>query len=594
MTALLDVYPKTVKENLEFRHELLTACEKDARFAQEMKELCARDILFWIDCFCFTKDPRKAGAILPFICYEAYQRNFIKEVERSINTGEDILIEKSRDMGASWMVLYVYMHKWLFEKGSDFRVGSRKEEFVDRRGDIDTLFEKIRFNLSKQPGFLLPPYFSITEDMPLMRIINPENENAIIGESANEDFGSGGRRKSVLLDEFSKWESNIADAAWTATADVTRSRIVVSTPKGSANKFARLAKGTKEKIKVLTLHWTLHPEKSAGSYYISGGIRIDIDLSKDNQAAFKLWKQGIRVRSPWYDAEDARREEADLAQEVDIDYHRSGSMFFSAKGLSSQKPWEFYTRHHPTAPIPYGKYIRGMLLEVDNKIEFRETPDGYISLFELPKEGYQYAIGGDSAEGLTKGDEAYAVARCKITRNLVASFRGHITPEDFAKKLQLLAWYFNEADVAPENNNHGYTTARELESMSHCKLYYTRKEEMKDGVKMVTPKRGFTTDLRTRPELLNQMAHEIDKAACELRDATLIGQCSTFIRNGDKGGRPEADGEFLDDGVIACGIAGYVIQEIPFKAAIKKINAAQREAVEKRVKMRNGGFGFGE
>ena len=186
------------------------------------------------------------------------------------------------------------------------------------------------------------------------------------------------------------------------------------------------------------------------------------------------------------------------------------------------------------------------------------------------------------------------MARCKITRNLVASFRGHITPEDFAKKLQLLAWYFNEADVAPENNNHGYTTARELESMSHCKLYYTRKEEMKDGVKMVTPKRGFTTDLRTRPELLNQMAHEIDKAACELRDATLIGQCSTFIRNGDKGGRPEADGEFLDDGVIACGIAGYVIQEIPFKAAIKKINAAQREAVEKRVKMRNGGFGFGE
>src|SRR3990167_7357231 len=243
-------------------------------------------------------------------------------------------------MGASWCVLYVLEHEFQFGKGSDFRVGSRKEEFVDRLGVMDTLLEKVRFNLARQPYWLLPPGFreKFEERTAYMRLTNPVQQNNIIGESTNIHFGSGGRSRAVVLDEFSKVDSGVDDAAWTATADVTPCRLVLSTPYGAANKFARLAMGTEEKIKKCTLHWTLHPEKSKGAYYMAGGQKIPIDTSKDFKAAFKVWEAHGRepgvVRSPWYDEEAHRRTAQDLAQEVDISYHQSGSPFFNLKAMS--------------------------------------------------------------------------------------------------------------------------------------------------------------------------------------------------------------------------------------------------------------------
>ena len=114
---------------------------------------------------------------------------------------------------------------------------------------------------------------------------------------------------------------DIAEAAWTATADVTGCRIPVSSAQGSGNKFAQLAKGTKETIKKITLHWTLHPNKAKDAYYIDGEEKIPVDKL---DSAFGIWKSGKEMRSPWYDDEASRRTPEDLAQEVDIDYLKSG------------------------------------------------------------------------------------------------------------------------------------------------------------------------------------------------------------------------------------------------------------------------------
>ena len=267
-------YPRQTSDNIDFRIDLIDKCETDKDLERDVWQKCATDIMFWIDLFCWTKDPRVDPDVLPFIAYDAFQKDSILEIQSAIDNQHDLLAEKSRDMGASWMVLYVLQHKWLFEDGSDFRIGSRKEEFVDQTGDIDTLFEKLRFNLERQPKFLMPIGFNWQKHSGHMRLINPFNGNAIIGESANEDFGSGGRRKAILLDEYSKWDQKIAKACWTSTADVSKCRIPISTPKGSGNKFAILAKGTKEKIRKLTLHWTLHPEKSKGAYFFDATIVI--------------------------------------------------------------------------------------------------------------------------------------------------------------------------------------------------------------------------------------------------------------------------------------------------------------------------------
>jgi hypothetical protein len=498
-------------------------------------------------------------------------------------------MEKSRDVGASWMILYVFTHFWLFEKGSDFRIGSRKEDFVDKLNDIDTLLEKIRFTLKKHPIFLLPKGFAPDEHCAYMRIMNPENGNAIIGESANPNFGSGGRRKAVLLDEFAKWDDSVAEATWTSTADVSPCRIVVSTPVGSANKFAQLANGSKEKIKKLTIHWTLHPDKAKDAYYLGAdGTKI---LLPDCKAAFECWdkhfgREGSKVRSPWYDAEALRRSDADLAQEVDIDYLRSGHPFFSQVALAAQKIWPIFRRRLPTDAIPYGFHVNTRLAGIDNKVEVRDNENGWLRIYELPQKDWQYVVSADTSEGLAKGDEGFIVVRNKWTRNVVAAANGHYPPDDLAIKINLAAKFYNDADEVPENNNHGHTVCEELKKMDG-KLYWSKRED-KDG-NMIVTKAGWTTDQKSRPAMLDQMEEEIRKGAIELRDEILIAECKTFV-NHAKTGKPEADGDFLDDGVIACAIGSAVIKELPFKPTNDDARKAKQAALVAEYSRPQGGF----
>lgn len=556
-TSITD-WPITPQANLEYRARLLKECETDIQLQAKVKEACRQNILYWIDCFCWTKDQRKKNDILPFVSYE-FQREAIKNIEAHIDGQQDLLIDKSRDMGASYIVLYVLTHKWLFENGSDFRVGSRKEEYVDKLNDIDTLLEKVRFNISRLPKWMLPKGFNHDDHLGYMRILNPENKNAIIGESANPYFSSGGRRKAILMDEFAKWEPSVANAAWTATADASPCRLVVSTPVGSGNKFAQLALGTKEKIDRISLHWTLHPEKSKDAYYIDNGVKIPIDTP---QRAFELWKAGFKVRSIWYDQECERRKETDVAQEIDIDYLRSGHIFFDSKALARQKEWKYIERSNPHQDIPYGRYITAMLIEVDGKIELREHKDGWLRIFELPKEGFQYVVSSDVSEGLEKGDEAFCIVREKFTRNTIAAGNGLYPPDDLAIKLQKVGKYYNKAITAPENNNHGYSVCSDLKLLD-CNLYYTKTKNEKGEV--TSTKAGWSTTVRTRPQMLDQLAEEIRKGAIEVRDPIILAQCKTFIMN-PKNGKPEADEGLLDDGVMSMAIGGAVIQEYPFKA----------------------------
>lgn len=560
----------------------------------DVYRMAKRDIIFWIDLFCWTKDPRRVPDILPFICYP-FQEREIKTIERAINEQHDLLQEKSRDMGASWITLYVFQHKWLFEDGSDFRVGSRKEEFVDRPGDIDTLFEKLRFNLEKQPPFFLPPKFNWDKHgKTYMKMINPSNGNAIIGESANPDFGSGGRRKAVLLDEFSKWDDSIAKAAWTATADVSKCRIPISTPLGSGNKFAVLAKGTKEKIAKISLHWTLHPIKNIGAYIIKdNGERAPIDLS-DPDMAYKVWREsrgkhapeplkGGVVRSPWYDSECERRSDGDIAQELDIDYLKSGHPFFDLRALAAQQVWKKLSRYTP-GTIPTGYFVSGKILERDlSKMEFVDDPHGWIRMFELPKKNGQYFISADTAEGLAKGDESFGIVRDKFSRNVVAAFNGAYAPDDMAIKLFKAAKLFNNAEIAPENNNHGYSVCSDLRQMD-CNLYRTRKIN-KDTGEVKTIKDGWTTDAQSRPLMLDNLEEAIRKQSFEIRDEVLIAQCETFVRN-EKNGKPEADGDYLDDGVIALAIGEQTMNMKPYRQPVRNSFAPIRE------KTKNAKFRF--
>lgn len=215
---------------------LLAAKDNRAKQAAHI-EICRRDPLYWFNNFCYTMDPRTDPAIVPFNLYPV-QEWFVTTLLEYLTKQEDIALEKSRDVGASWLIALTFQYCWLFKPGWNFHIGSRKEEYVDKRGDMSTLFEKLRFNLEYMPTWLLPAEFNPDKHINHMRIINPANGNTITGESSNPNFARGGRYRAILFDEFPVWEN--AEPAWTSASQSTNCRIPIGTPNGKHNKHGRM------------------------------------------------------------------------------------------------------------------------------------------------------------------------------------------------------------------------------------------------------------------------------------------------------------------------------------------------------------------
>ena len=219
--------------NLYQRYQLLLKASQDRYLQACLMEYSKRDIVFWFNTFCWTFDPRKPTPEIPFELFP-YQSWFVKEIEERINLQQDWGVEKSRDMGISWLVILVLQHGWLFKPGWSLHVGSRREVEVDSTiTDPSTLFGKFRFNLYRLPRWMRPK----TRDKKLS-LYNLKNKNILTGESANPSFGRGQRHRCIVMDELAFWE--LADAAYGAASEASRCRGVISTPYGNGNRFARL------------------------------------------------------------------------------------------------------------------------------------------------------------------------------------------------------------------------------------------------------------------------------------------------------------------------------------------------------------------
>lgn len=225
----------SVEQNIRYRYELLADLKDNPKKQARIIEACRRDPVFWINNFCWTFDPRRDDfQELPFVLYP-FQEWFIKQAFDRIENQEHFGVEKSRDMGASWMFAMLFQWCWMFKPGWNFLMGSYHEDFVDKIGDISSLFEKLRFNLRMQPEWLAPQGFDFKKHSNYMRLINPENTNSIRGSVINANFGRGGRYRAIFMDEmaFAKYQ----DLAWQSSSFSCRCVIVSSTPNGKHNRY---------------------------------------------------------------------------------------------------------------------------------------------------------------------------------------------------------------------------------------------------------------------------------------------------------------------------------------------------------------------
>lgn len=223
-----------------------------------------------------TYDPRNAGtgklSYLPFALFPK-QRDFIQFLLACLDAETDGLVEKCRDMGATWGGCALSVCLWLFVPGMSIGWGSRKEDLVDELGVADSIFEKMRILIRNLPAEFLPEGFSVKDHMPFARIINPETDAIITGE-VGDNIGRGGRKRIYFKDESAHYtHPELIEAA---LSENTRVQIDISSVNGIGNVFERRrtngiewAPGMKmEKYKtyVFVMDWRDHPEKTITWY----------------------------------------------------------------------------------------------------------------------------------------------------------------------------------------------------------------------------------------------------------------------------------------------------------------------------------------
>jgi hypothetical protein len=153
----LDI-PKRRLENLAYRAKLLEKASKSRALQQDLYKACSEDIFFYINSFGWQFNPNAIGEspcrVGPFITWD-FQDEAVSIILNSIEKRKDLLIEKSRDMGASWLCLFIMEWLWHFRPWQKFLCISRSENSVED-DDPDSLFWKIDFIHTHLPDWLMP------------------------------------------------------------------------------------------------------------------------------------------------------------------------------------------------------------------------------------------------------------------------------------------------------------------------------------------------------------------------------------------------------------------------------------------------------
>ena len=195
------------------RNDRLIAIKRDPELLAAVKVHYKQNPIDFINDWMMTYDPRQAAPYSPLILFPK-QEKLISFLDESMQIKEDGLIEKSRDVGITWVCCAYAVWAWLFKEGVKIGFGSRKEKLVDELGNIDSIFEKMRVIIRFLPNEFLPVYqdqlgswltYKEDRDATYLRIINRETSAMISGE-AGDNIGRGGRSTMYFKDESAFYE----------------------------------------------------------------------------------------------------------------------------------------------------------------------------------------------------------------------------------------------------------------------------------------------------------------------------------------------------------------------------------------------------
>lgn len=584
--------PKDPLRNIRWRKKVTQTALADREFADGIWGMCARDMLFYINTFGWLLEPRDRAPwqatnafgnlkVIPFIT-RPYQDDAFLRMQATLGK-KDILGLKSREMGFTWMMLYLFDHSWRFEEQMHYGLVSKDEDSVDRMGDPSSLMVKLDFLDSHLPSFLQPGGNSKkfrNRNRSDHTIENLKTGSTISGYACTGNIDRGGRKRAFGMDEMHFWPAESDRAAMASTQHVTQCRIMVSScngQRGQAGQFFEIATDVDREVERISLHWSADPEKAAGLYQANrdnGEIEI-FDAMYPYTDDYPFVRDG-KKRSPYYDYECRRPGATDrsIASELDMDFGGATSRFFDPAVIA-------IGRSKCEAPTFLAKLRRqhGMYIP-----ELYEDPKGDIEIWIPPDVEYRmendrlivpdertYAMGCDISRGVAGISSSYSDASIidRLTGVQVAEWRGiRTTPPEMAELTAALGRVFNGATICPEATGPGTEYITKLIEIGYPYLWLRPKS--KGAVYSEVSLRPGYNNQDGGLEALGELQHAMGMGKVTPRSHRIIVECERYFINEDGKlkhplvgkNRVDAPERSHGDSAIAFAMAWWSIHEV--------------------------------
>lgn len=505
--------PKHEAENIEWRLQTLRDAENDEGYQNDLMAMCKDSLLLWVNLFSWTYHQMdvengerviSTNADVPFITWEIQDEAF-NQLQRCLSMldpknpskkAEDILFDKSRDMGASWICINFLHHLWLFRSNSELLELSRTEDYVDKPGNMKALFQRHDYINTWLPDWMRPPNCQIGQrERTKMHMRNQLNGSCLDGESTTQHAASGDRRLVGLLDEFAKVEKGALMRS--ATRDACLMRIVNSTGAGPGTEYSKWK--TSGLIKVFPLMWWDHPDKGKDRYVVQNEVT-------------KAWK----IRSPWYDNEAKVRSPKEMAREIDAIDMEAGSMRLTTENIDMHIA--LFGRE-PTSrwDISFKKgvaddSVKDILKRKDlTRVNAQRTKKGDLRVWVELINGRldqtkDYVLGEDISKGQGASNSVISI-KCKQTGEKVAEWRDAETPPyDMARVAAAICLWIGGRKKLPfqkwEMNGPGWDFGRQMITVYHYPYYY-RMRKPGDKREKVSKKYGWHASTAAKDILMD-------------------------------------------------------------------------------------------
>lgn len=504
--------PKTLLENKAFRRELLDWSDTKAR-REAIREKCAADILWYINSWVVQFNPLKNQASIgPFLTWPI-QDHGIGRILDCIDSGRSMVVEKSREMGATWMFLIVADWLCMFHSHKQALMISKNADAVDHASP-NSLLWKIDFIHSYLPlwlkrGITRKKMFLGYDDM----------ASYITGEASTSRAGSGGRATLAFIDEFSLIEDDYA--LYYHIAHTTNTRFFNGTHRGAGTCFSELCSNKTAigaHIEKLQIHWTHHPEKWAGAYRFDSelGQVVVLDKTYKYPVSFRYVMEPLPaggpfpgIRSPWYDwkCNDIGSSRA-IAMDLDIDPQGSVSQVFNVQTIQQ------LINTYCTPPCWEGEISCDQ--DTGQPLELVKVPGGTLKLWIMPDAGgafplSRYAIAGDISTGSGTTNSCLSIVDAKTGHKVGEYATPFFTADQFAPRAVALGHLFKDewggvAKLAWELPGPGLHFGKRVMEMNYPNVYMREASEQVPWSKTLDQPGWYASVNSKRPLIEEYMA----------------------------------------------------------------------------------------